>query len=117
MAVQAMTWAWDWIFTGDNGYTVSRQYNFAPSNALAQTSLSTAPPPGSASMGFSQYGNRPEPNGAYNYHNIPPVYYGGGFIGYQPLVYDPNLVSVTWILDGNVEDGQMVGSILFFTFD
>ena len=43
MAVQAMTWAWDWIFTGDNGYTVSKQYNFAPSNALAQTSLSTAP--------------------------------------------------------------------------
>ena len=116
MAVQSVGSTWDWIFTGSNGYTASNQFNFAPISALAQTSLSTAPPPGSATMGFTQYANRPQPNGADQFFNIPAVYFDGGFIGYQPVVYDPNLVSVTWVLDGNVEDGQMVGSFLLFIF-
>lgn len=119
MAVQNLTWAWDWVFAGSNGYTASNQYNFAPMNALAQTSLAVPASPGLVSVGFTQYGSRPQPNGADEFFNIPSVSLpnGEGFIGYQPVIYNSTLVSVTWVMDCNSEDGQMVGTLLIFQFD
>ena len=77
MAVQDMSWAWDWVFGGDNGYTASNQYNFAPTNMLAQTSLSVGSP-GLGIIGFTQYTTRPQPNGPDQTVNLPAVYVGGG---------------------------------------
>lgn len=34
MAVQDMSWAWDGVFSGDNGYTASNRCNFDPTNML-----------------------------------------------------------------------------------
>jgi hypothetical protein len=116
MAVQGISWAWDWVFGGDNGYTASNQYNFAPINSLVQTSLSVASP-GLGIIGFTQYVTRPVPNGADQYHNLSAVYQDGGIICYPPLVYDPNLVGVTWILMCGGGLDQMAGSMLIFSFD
>jgi len=116
MTVQTIHWDWGWVFGGDDGYTLSRQYNFAPRNCLAQTSLSVASP-GLGIIGFTEYVTRPDPKGADHTHHLSLVTVdGGGAICYPPLVYDANLTSVTWVqLCGGGLD-QMAGSILMFTF-
>jgi hypothetical protein len=115
MAVQDMTWAWDWVFGGDNGYTASNQYNFAPTNMLAQTSLSVGSP-GLGIIGFTQYTTRPQPNGPDQTVNLPAVNADGGIVCYPPLAYDPNMTSITWILLCGGGLDTMAGSMLFFPF-
>ena len=115
MTVQNMSWAWDWVFGGDNGYTASNQYNFGPKNMLVQTSLSVGSP-GLGIIGFTQYRKRPQPNGPDLTVNLPPVIVGGGFICYPPLAYDPTMTSITWVLMCGGGLDQMAGSLLFFPF-
>jgi hypothetical protein len=114
MAVQTITWAWDWVFGGDNGYTASNEYHFAPINSLAQTSLSVASP-GLGVIGFTKFWNR-QPNGVDQPHDLAPVNADGGLICYPPLVYDPNLTGATWVLICGGGLDQMAGSLLFFHF-
>ena len=115
MTVQTIHWDWGWVFGGDDGYTLSRQYNFAPRNCLAQTSLSVASP-GLGIIGFTEYVTRPDPNGADHNHHLSLVTADGGAICYPPLVYDAHLTSVTWVLVCGGGLDQMAGSILMFTF-
>jgi hypothetical protein len=116
MAVANLSWAWDWVFGGDNGYTATNQYNFPPTNMLAQTSLSVASP-GLGITGFSQYSTRPQPNGADRVINLPAVFVDGGIICYPPLAYDPSMTSLTWLLICGGGLDQMTASLLFFSFD
>jgi hypothetical protein len=115
VAVQTIDWDWAWVFGGSDGYTLSRQYNFAPTNGLAQTSLCVASP-GLGIIGFTEYVTRPDPNGADQNHDLPLVTVDGGVICYPPLVYDPNLTSVTWVQMCGGGLDQMAGSILMYTF-
>lgn len=116
MAVQNMSWAWDWVFGGSDGYTASNQYNFAPTNQLVQTSLSVGSP-GLGIIGFTQYTTRPDPNGPDQIVNLPEVDApGGGIICYPPLAYDPNMTGVTWVLVCGGGLDQMTGSLLIFPF-
>jgi hypothetical protein len=116
MAVQDMGWDWEWVFGGDDGYTASKQYNFAPTNQLVQTSLSVGSP-GLGIIGLTQYTTRPQPNGPDQTVNLPAVYASnGGIICYPPLAYDPNMTSVTWVLVCGGGLAQMAGSLLFFSF-
>jgi len=115
MAVQDMTWAWDWVFRGDDGYTASNQYNFAPTNQLVQTPLSVGSP-GLGVIGFTQYTTRPDRNGADQIVNLPQVDADGGIVCYPPLVYDPNMSGVTWVLICGGGLDSMAGSMLFFPF-
>jgi hypothetical protein len=116
MSVQNISWAWDWVFGGDDGYTASNQYNFAPTNALAQTSLSVGSQ-GLGIIGFSQYVSRPQANGPDQINNLDPVLVDGGIICYPPLAYDPALVGVTWLLMCGGGLDQMAGTMLIFSFD
>jgi hypothetical protein len=115
MAVQSITWGWDWVFGGSNGYTASNQWNFAPVNAMFQTSLSVGSP-GLGIIGVSQYVTR-QSNGADEFHNVPAVYVDGGIICYPPVVYDPALCGVTWLLMCGGGLDQMAGSALMFSFE
>ena len=89
--------------------------DFSPVNAMVQTSLSVASP-GLGIIGISQYVTRPQPNGADQFHNVPAVYVDGGIICYPPLVYDPALCGVTWLLLCGGGLDQMTGSALMFSF-
>ncbi|HET7074744.1 MAG TPA: hypothetical protein VFI55_11760 [Mycobacterium sp.] len=115
MAVQTMDWNWAWVFGGDHGYTLSHQYNFAPANCMAQTSLSVGSP-GLGIIGFTEYVTRPHRDGADHIHHLSLVTADGGAICYPPVVYDQHLTGVTWVLECGGGLDTMAGSILMFTF-
>jgi hypothetical protein len=115
MTVQGVSWQWDGVFGGSDGYTATHQYNFAPTNALAQTSLSVGSP-GLGVIGFSQFTSRPDPAGPDQVINLPPFTLSdGALVAYPPLAYDPAMTSVTWLLICGGGDDQMAGSILLFS--
>jgi hypothetical protein len=115
MAVQNMSCAWDFVFGGSDGYTATNQYNFAPANMLAQTSLSVGSP-GLGITGFSQYSTRPTPDGPDLFINLAPVSVDGGIICYPPLAYDPAMSSLTWLMVCGGGLDQMAASLLLFSF-
>jgi len=115
VAVQSMSWGWEWVFGGDDGYTATIQWNFAPVNAMVQTSLSVASP-GLGIIGISQYITRPQANGPDHFHDLSPVYQDGGIICYPPIAYDPSMCGVTWLLMCGGGLDQMAGTALMFTF-
>jgi hypothetical protein len=106
MTVQTISWGWDAVFGGSDGYTATHQWNFAPINAMAQTSLSVGSP-GLGIIGFTQYVTRPDPNGADQVHNLSSFNAPNGGIA---------LSGVTWILLCGGGDDQMAGSALIFSF-
>lgn len=112
MSVTGMHYNTGWAYGGDDGYSYSVQYNFAPSNALAQTSLSAAIGDGLCACGIRQYRIRPVPNGPDQDIN-----YGWNYIGaYPPSVYDLHMTSVTAELDvgGNGQSGYMTLNVWFW---
>jgi hypothetical protein len=116
MTVQSISWGWDWVFGGDDGYTASNQWNFAPINGLMQTSLSVGSS-GLGIIGISQYTSRPQPGGADQVNNLSAVYADGGIVCYPPVAYDPALSGVTWLLMCGGGLDTMAGSALLFSFD
>jgi hypothetical protein len=116
MAVGNISWAWDWVFGGSDGYTATNQYNFAPTNMLAQTSLSVGSP-GLGITGFSQYSTRPQPDGPDQVINLSPVFVDGGIICYPPVASDPAMTSLTWLLLCGGGLDQIAASMLLFSFD
>jgi hypothetical protein len=112
MPVENMAWNWHCALGGDNGSTASIQVNFAPTKAVAQTSL-TQGTGGLGLIGISQYVTRSQPDGADEYHNIPLDFSDGAVTyGYRPLVYDPLMTGVTaTFLVGGGND-QITGTLM-----
>jgi hypothetical protein len=112
MPVENMAWNWNCALGGDNGFTGSIQVNFAPTMAVAQTSL-TQGTGGLGLIGISQYVTRSQPDGADEYHNIPLDLSGGAITyGYPPLVYDPLMtgVTATFLVGGDLD--QITGTLM-----
>ena len=63
MAVNGMRYNWGWAYGGDNGISWSVEYNFSPTFAAAQTSLSMADGDGLVTGGITHYRNRSTPSG------------------------------------------------------
>ena len=113
MPVQNMAWNWDTAMGGSDGGTFSIQVNFAPTMAVAQTSMSQSS--GALGLiGISQYVTRTDPNGPDQYHNIPFESWPDGSIstGYPPIAYDPMMTSVTATIMVGGGDDQATGSIM-----
>jgi hypothetical protein len=112
VAVSGMHYNWGWAYGGDNGISWSVEYNFAPSYAAAQTSLSMADGDGLCTCGITQYRVRPDPGGPDQDvdFNWDPNF------GFPPSVYDPNMSGVTAELDvgGNGQQGVMTLNVWFF---
>jgi len=107
MPVQNMAWSWNWA-TGGEGFddtTASMQVNFAPTMAVAKTTLSGTNAIGLCMGGITQYRTRTQPNGPDQHHNFG---WDPNF-GYPPMVYDPNMTSVSAELHvrGNRQVGVM----------
>ena len=112
MPVAGMHYNWGWAYGGDDGFSVSAQYNFSPAFAAAQTSLSMADGDGLCTSGITQYRIRPNPNAPDQDVNFG---WDPNF-GFPPSVYDPHMTSVTAELDvgGNGQQGVMTLNVWFF---
>ena len=87
MPVQNMVWHWGSAAHG----SVSLQVNFAPTKAVAHTSLSGANGDGLCMGGITQYRTRTRPDGPDQDHNFS---WNPNF-GFPPLAYDPLMTSVS----------------------
>jgi|ERR1041385_7630863 hypothetical protein len=113
MAVSGMHYNWGWAYGGDDGYSVSLQYNFGRSYAVAQVSLSGANGDGLCMGGITQYRKRPVANGPDQ-----DVNFGwSSNYGYPPSVYDPNMTSASATLEvgGNGQQGVITLNVWFFS--
>lgn len=91
MPVQNMAWHWGAVYGGDPGGSVSLQVNFAPTQAVAQTTLSGASGDGLCMGGITQYRTRTQPNAPDQDHNFG----WNPLFGYPPVAYDPTMTSVS----------------------
>ena len=113
MAVSGMNYNWGWAYGGDDGYSVSLQYNFARSYAVAQVSLSGASGDGFCSGGITQYRKRPVAGGPDQDVNFN---WNPNF-GYPATVDDPHMTSASASLEvgGNGQAGVMTLNVWFFS--
>ena len=113
MTVKGVNYHLRWAYGGPKGRTASVQYNFAQSNALAQTSLSSAVAQSACTCGITHYRVRPDFGGPDHDVNLDWNYFGA----YPPVVHEPDLSSVTaWLWVGpNGDEGYMTLTIWFFT--
>jgi hypothetical protein len=100
MPIQNMAWSWN----SASGSSVSTQVNFAPTQAVAQCSLSQADGDGLCAGGIKQFRTRTQPDGPDQDHNFDvsnPVWL-------PPVVFDPIMTSVSAQLDlGQRQQGTM----------
>jgi len=113
MPVQSIFFNAVWVFGGNNGLDGTVTISFSPSPAVAQTSLSSIMSTGALVGGIHQYTT---PNPDPTLPDLPTIFSYNPDYGLPPIVYDPNMTSVTAELGVGGDNTQAVLTLTVYLF-